>query len=228
MKATRGQKRLRFPNQHGGNRKHDWARRMRRRGRRVRVPHRRRAALAARFPVHVTMRVAVGLPSLRRLSTFWVVRRALVEGARRGGFRVNHYSVQSNHVHLICEATDRDALSRGMQGLAVRIARRLNRLWRRRGAVWSERYHDRILRSPKEVRFALGYVLNNSRHHGVFLVGAGPCPYSSGAWSDGWSDYRVGREAARRCPLPRAWTALQRSLWRRHGLLSTRRTPVGA
>ena len=34
----------------------------------------------------------------------------------------------NNHIHLLCEATDRRALSRGLQGLFVRIAKALNNL----------------------------------------------------------------------------------------------------
>ena len=55
----------------------------------------------------------------------------------------------------------------GMQGLAIRIARGLNRLWGRKGKVFADRYHDRVLRTPREVRNALAYVLNNARRHAV-------------------------------------------------------------
>ena len=51
------------------------------------------------------------------------------------GFRVVHFSLQSNHMHLIVEACDTIALSRGMKGLLVRLARRLNKMWKRRGPV---------------------------------------------------------------------------------------------
>ena len=57
-------------------------------------------------------------------------RDALIEafraGAKRFGFRLVHYAILTNHLHFIVEAKDRQALSRGMQGLLIRIARRLN------------------------------------------------------------------------------------------------------
>lgn len=54
-------------------------------------------------------------------------------------FRTCHFSVQSNHVHLLVEAKDRQALSRGVQGLAIRLARSVDRAVRRTwllGAGW--------------------------------------------------------------------------------------------
>jgi hypothetical protein len=87
-----------------------------------------------------------------------------------------HYSVQGNHLHLLVEAEDRRALSRGMKGLGVRIARGLNRVMGRRGAVLDDRYHGHVLKTPTEVRHARQYLLQNARrHYGL----AGPDPYAS-------------------------------------------------
>src|SRR5688572_19214074 len=93
---------------------------------RPRVSHRRREALASRFPVHVTARISAGLPSLRRDETRRALERAFASGSERFGFRLIHYSIQSTHLHLIVEAADARALSRGMQGLSIRVARALN------------------------------------------------------------------------------------------------------
>src|SRR5206468_220895 len=78
---------------------------------------------------------------------------------------VVHYSIQGAHLHLIVETEGAPALSRGMQGLAIRIARRLNRLARRSGPVFVDRYHAHVLASRREVAAAVRYVLNNFRHH---------------------------------------------------------------
>src|SRR5204863_9277085 len=90
------------------------------------------------------------------------VRTALVAGADRFGMRLVELAVMSNHVHLICEADDERALARGMKGLCVRIARALNRLWGRVGSVFNDRYHAHALKTPREVRNALNYVLHNA------------------------------------------------------------------
>src|SRR5262249_22714935 len=72
-----------------------------------------------------------------------------------------HFSVQSDHIHLLVEADEPAALVRGMQGLAIRVAKSVNRALKRCGAVWADRFHARTLRTPREVRNALVYVLNN-------------------------------------------------------------------
>jgi putative transposase len=97
-------------------------------------------------------------------------------GAARFGFRLVHYSVMGNHLHLIVEAPDRRALTRAMKGLGVRIARALNRVMGRSGRVVGDRYHAHVLRTVAEVKRARNYLLTNARHHyGV----VGSDPYSS-------------------------------------------------
>jgi hypothetical protein len=45
------------------------------------------------------------------------------------------------------------------------MARALNRVLRRSGRVWGDRYHRRDLATPHEVRHALVYVLDNVKKH---------------------------------------------------------------
>lgn len=210
-----------FPNGWGGRRKGAGPEP---RGERPGVSHRGRAPLAARFPVEVTMRVKQGLPSLRGLREHAALRAAIIAGCERGGFRLVHYSVQSNHLHLIVEGSCRNALSRGLQGLAIRMARALNRLWRRLGSVFADRYHDRILRSPREVWNALRYVLNNARKHGAWSSHTRLDPLSSSAWFDGWRERPP--ECAASSPIALARTWLLRVGWRFHGLISIAAAPV--
>jgi hypothetical protein len=94
-----------------------------------------------------------------------VLRRCFLAGRDRFGFRLNHYSVQGNHLHFIVEATDAQAMSRGMQGLAIRMAKGLNGMMGRHGMVFTERYHSHILKTPTEARHALRYVLFNRHKH---------------------------------------------------------------
>jgi REP element-mobilizing transposase RayT len=167
------------------------------------------------------LRLRAGLPSLRRERARLAIERAFSLGAERAGFRLVHYSIQSNHLHLIVEAHDRRALSRGMQGLTVRIARALNALWDRNGAVFADRYHARALRTPREMRNALVYLLRNAQHHGVHTIGVDA--YSSGAWFDGWK-HEVAAPS-RSAPLTRARTWLLNIGWRRHGLIAVDEKP---
>jgi REP element-mobilizing transposase RayT len=212
-----------FPNGWGGVRKGAGRKPV---GKVAGVSHRARAALAARFPVHVTMKVREGLPSLRRPKEFAALRGAISAGCERGGFRLVHFSVQSNHLHLLAEGGCRLTLARGLQGLAVRMARALNRLWRRWGSVFADRYHDHILRSPSEVRNALRYVLCNARKHGSWSSGPHHDPCSSAAWFDGWREGPID-------PTPTSITARARTWllskgWRRRGLLGIEEAPTSS
>jgi hypothetical protein len=156
-----------------------------------------------------------------------VVRRAFRAAKERFGFRLVHYGVQHDHLHMIVEAEDRPALSRGMQGLSIRIARGLNRELRRSGRVFADRYHVETMRSPRHVRHTLAYAILQERRHAAargsaLTTALDPC--SSGGLFDGW----VGRE-------PRAgpWdeTAVEARMWlltvgwRRHGLVHPAEVP---
>jgi REP element-mobilizing transposase RayT len=162
------------------------------------VSHLRRPALSRHHPAHVTLRLVAGLPSLRG-ALFGEVRQALAEGQERFGFRLVHFSVQSNHVHLIVEAGGRRSLSRGMQGLSIRVARAVNGQLARRGRVFADRYHARALKTARAAHFAVRYVLLNARKHqrSPRKVAASELPMgfvdscSSAPWFDGF-----GRPAA--------------------------------
>ena len=129
------------------------------------VSHLKRPALAKRFPVHVTLKVRGDVPNLRTEKRFLAAKKAFRYGCDKFGMRLIEFSVQSNHIHLIVEAQDRGALSKGMQGLLIRLARQINRVCERRGHVFADRYHAHILRSPTEVRNAVHYVKFNGNKH---------------------------------------------------------------
>ena len=111
-------------------------------GRRPGVPHRTRPQHRPAHPVHVTLRTADAVHCLRAGRVFPAVRRALAVSSH-SGFRIIHYSVQNDHIHLIIEADDGVRLSAGVRGLAIRLARAINRALGRRGSVWDDRYRAR-------------------------------------------------------------------------------------
>jgi putative transposase len=197
------------------------------------VTHDARPPLAARHPVHVTLRALSGVPNLRRGGVYAAIEAALRALLVRSDFRIVQFSVQTNHVHLLVEAHGTEALSRGMQALAIRIARGVNRAARRRGKVWRGRYHARILRSPREARYALCYVLQNTRRHATTeREMVDPCwidPRSSGPWFDGWrsvpDDFAPPPEEA---PTSESQTWLLSEGWRRAGLIRVDEVPSAA
>lgn len=136
-------------------------------GDRAGVPHVLRESFSSTTPVHVTVRVLKGVPNLRSRKAKRIVFQCLRAARDRLGVRLTQFSIQANHIHLIVEAESRWALTRGMKGFSVRIARRLNRAFGRRGKVFADRYHAHPLRTPGEVRNAVRYVMENSRIHAL-------------------------------------------------------------
>jgi REP element-mobilizing transposase RayT len=163
-------------------------------------------------------------------------RRSLADASERGAFRVAHYSLQGDHVHLIVEAHGKEALACGMKSIGARLARAVNRTSGRSGPVLDGRYHHRSLRSPREVRRALAYVLLNARRHlaksrGVSRVAAVHLDGASSArWFDGWRPAAANRlPETRTLPeVARPHTWLLRVGWRRHGLIDPGELPRAA
>ncbi|HEY3805900.1 MAG TPA: transposase [Kofleriaceae bacterium] len=192
------------------------------------VSHQTRPVFASRFPQHVTLRLGADTPPIAR---DWLMKRVVrpaIALSAKPFFRVVEFNVLSNHVHLICEADDALTLARGVQGLAIRLARRMNTALKRTGKFFGPRYHAVALRTPTHVRNTLRYVLLNRKHHAPtakrFYAGWID-PYSSGVWFRGWRApirmnglNRMLAEAAAPTRPPHTW--LLRIGWRRAGPLS--------
>jgi REP element-mobilizing transposase RayT len=193
------------------------------------VPHLRRAAPSKHTPCHVTLPIRRGVPSLRTKRLVHAVELSFREARERGEFRVVHYSIQRDHVHLLVEAEGSAALARGMKSVGARIARAVHRVFGRRGAVLADRYHHRVLRTPREVRNALAYLLLNARKHGEPLAErarsteAAIDPASSGRWFDGWT--RVPTTPREPAPVAQARSWLLRFGWWRHGRIDPSEVP---
>ncbi len=184
------------------------------------APHRRRVPHDRHCPAHVTLRAISTVPSLRLERLFASTRSALA-AATTESFRVVHFSVQHDHLHLLVEANGPTDFERGVRGLAIRVAKAVNRALGRHGRVWADRYHARLLRTPREVRNAFVYVLNNVRKH--IPAARGLDPRSSAQWFEGWRG-GVAR-AVEASPVATARTWLARVGWRRHGLISPEECP---
>ena len=145
---------------------------------------------------------------MRRQRVVSALEEAFRQARNRFGMRIVHYSIQGNHLHLIVEADDREALAKGMQGLAIRVAKTLNRLFDRAGRVWADRYHAHVLRSRREVANALRYVLGNFARH------ARQWGERVAQYADTFSSIRFLGLAAPDAPVasPRTW--LLRTGWR--------------
>jgi REP element-mobilizing transposase RayT len=193
-----------------------------------RDPHRRRAPLHRAHPCHVTLKIRRGLPSLRSRRLVIEFEHSLREACERGRFRVVHYSIQRDHVHAIVEATSARDLASGMKSLGARLARAVHRALRLHGPILADRFHLHVLRTPREVRNAIAYVLLNARRHAAKLgrridpLGRID-PASSGRWFRGWRNAPGRSRDAPAVAAPRSW--LLAIGWRRAGLLHPSEIP---
>ena len=224
---------------HGGKRRNAGRKA---KGGRAGSPHAARPVLKARYPVHVTLRAVDAVGSLRRRVTYQAIREATLTTARRENFRIVHLSIQRTHMHLIVEADDEVALAAGMQGFQISAAKHLNAAIskgrpgrRRRGAVFPDRYHAQIIKSPHQARHTLRYVLGNWRRHQEDQVA--PMSswtidwFSSAAMFPDWQEYGdeefLWRGPDTYDPLlvyrPRTW--LLREGWKKTGSISYRDVP---
>jgi REP-associated tyrosine transposase len=193
------------------------------------VHHVRRPGMPKRSTAHVTLRVRRDVPSLRSRYLAREFQSRMRRGCERGEFRVCHYSIQRDHVHLVVETVGKEALGRGMKSVGIRLARAVNRVFGRMGPVLFGRYHLRVLRTPQEVRNALAYVLLNARKHWRQRTGSAPPVVidvaSSGAWFDGWKRPPPGAEPEGPRPVAPARYWLLREGWRPRGLVDPAEVP---
>lgn len=159
--------------------------------------HKTRAEVNRRHPQHVTLRVLGEVGHLRKRFIWRAIRTALLRTAARTDFGIVHMSVQGNHIHLVCEANNKDALSSGVKGFEISAAKHINSELgvgkrRRKGQVFADRYHVRAMSSIRQTRNCVSYVLNNWRHHngerGPALFDGKLDPYSSAIWFPLWKE----------------------------------------
>ena len=203
--------------------------------------HKKRPKVDPRHPLHVTLRAVSGVGSLRKRDVFHAIGYSTVAVAKHDRFRIVHLSIQTNHVHLIVEAASKAVLTQGMQSFQISAAKLINRALRlrsgvrRKGQVFADRYNARALTSPRAVRNALCYVLNNWRHHDenqrIVARTWKVDPYSSAIAFPDWKE-REGSPILYRPPANylalvtwRSRTWLLREGWKRHGLISVFEVP---
>ena len=204
------------------------------------VPHRKRARLSRHAPQITTLRLVNDVAKVRRWTIFFEIVTAIA-AAQRATFRIVEFSVQNGHLHLITESDGWKALTDGTRALSIRIARVINRGLKRKGRVFADRFHARSLGTPREVKTALVYVIQNARKHlaqrGIAVSDEWLDPLSSAGFFRGWN--AATRNAAdgllerwrRRGgsiedPRAEARTWLLRLGWKRHGLLRAADLPA--
>jgi hypothetical protein len=118
-------------------------------------------------PVHITVRTMKGVPPLTGQLPRTVIRAALELSAERAkeddDFNVLHHAIEADRLQFIVEATSKRALTSGVMGLLIRIARQMNKSLGREGKVWSERYVRQDLTTASELKSAVARLRGSPR-----------------------------------------------------------------
>jgi REP element-mobilizing transposase RayT len=220
------------------------------------APHTKRPPLKPREPVHITLRVVDVIGRLRTRSAYMAIREAAITVLKRDDFRIVQMSIEGTHLHLLVEVAHRRALTNGIRAFQGSAAKHLNAAFskagswwerkqaarlghalpkRRKGSVFTDRYHETVIKTPRQARHALAYVLNNWRRHREdqrsvargWLID----PFATGWAFDGWKERAdtpfVWKVRATYQPvpvwLPKTW--LLRTGWKMYGLISVRVVP---
>jgi REP element-mobilizing transposase RayT len=190
--------------------------------------HAARPELSSNHAVHLMLRTLPSVPRLRQRAAYEVLRSVLVYFVEANDFRVVHVSIQRNHLHFIVEASDKHALSRGMQRFAIRAARAINGTFDRTGKVFAFRYHAKQIKTADYARNAISYVLNNWRRHRQDVY----CDemsmpfdrYSSASAFDGWCT-RKWKQSDDDWPISAPRTVLLQFDWQLFGLIDPFEVP---
>lgn len=87
------------------------------------VRHRSREKVTKHLPLHINFKYKTTIRSEYILRS---LERG-IENAARHNLEVTYFTLQSNHIHLIAEASDNKSLSSGMRAITVTLARALNK-----------------------------------------------------------------------------------------------------
>ena len=157
-----------------------------------RLGHGPRPEVTASAPMHLTWKLKSGLGNLRSPKVMELFKISAA-GARAHGLRIIHFSLQSDHIHMIAEADDKNSLAKGMRSFGCRFAKGLRRIRRGQGSVFADRYHVQVLQTPTQTRNALAYVLQNFAKHSKLINHIDE--FSSAAYFKDWKKL-FGKENA--------------------------------
>jgi REP element-mobilizing transposase RayT len=136
------------------------------------VSHMKREPVNWKLPLHINTKIRAHYPSMRRKDVVKIFEGCCAR-TKKFGLHVIHFTIQSNHIHLICEAKNNEALGRGMQALLSSFAKALKKQMLRwkgarrpaKGSLFNGRYHLRAIHSPTQMKRTLRYVLLNDQKH---------------------------------------------------------------
>ena len=125
--------------------------------------------------------------------------RTLEDAKKKFKFKLKHFCIMSNHIHLLLEPAAGTNLSKLMQWVLSVFAIRFNKLFGLIGHVWYDRFKSNIIRSFHHMVRTFEYISNNP-------VKAGLCEKSSDYAYSGLRELKRGR--FRLLDPPESWITL--------------------
>ena len=85
----------------------------------------------------------------------------LMEGKKKYPFKLKHFCIMSNHVHLLIEPRPETSLSQLMQWVLSVFARRFNIITKQYGHVWYDRFKSKIIQNFRQFLKTFNYISMN-------------------------------------------------------------------
>ena len=85
--------------------------------------------------------------------------------SRLQGIRIVHFTLEHDHVHLYAECGSNLVLAKGMKAFGVTLVKGINKLKRSKGTLYKYRFHLRILKTPRDAKNVINYILKNGIKH---------------------------------------------------------------
>lgn len=128
------------------------------------IRHIARDEIKRSTPLHLTIKINREKAGLKNKSVLKTLHDS-IKKARLIGLRIIHYTLEYDHVHLLVEADNNEILGRGMQSFGISFSKGINKIKKLKGQVFKTRYHFRKLKTPKEIKNAINYILGNALKH---------------------------------------------------------------
>lgn len=85
----------------------------------------------------------------------------LLRAKRKFPFKLKHFCIMSNHIHLLIEPALKTDLSKLMQWVLSVFALKFNRLYHQKGHVWYDRFKSKIIKSFNQFVLTFEYITEN-------------------------------------------------------------------
>lgn len=134
------------------------------------IRHTEREVIKKLTTLHLTIKIDKQKAGLKSKAVLSLLHKA-IKNARKLGLGIVHYTLEYDHIHMLVEARDNETLAKGMQSFGICFSKGINKLKGLKGQVYKSRYHLRILKTPREIKNVVHYILGNSVKHksGSFL-----------------------------------------------------------